>query len=116
MTRRNDAVKERKWRRVVRRWRRTGLSIRAFCGAEGIGEHLFYWWRRELARRHQHKTADYKKTAAAKSAAFVPVRVVADQGAGIEILLRGGQVVRLQSGFDRQALSQVLAILEGQSC
>ena len=116
MTRRNDAVKERKWRRVVRRWRRTGLSIRAFCGAEGIGEHLFYWWRRELARRDQHKAAAHKVTAAAKSAAFVPVRVVVDQAAGIEIVLRGGQVVRLQSGFDRQALSQVLAILEGQSC
>jgi len=44
------------------------------------------------------------------------VRVVVDQAAGIEIVLRGGQVVRLQSGFDRQALSQVLAILEGRSC
>ena len=117
MTKRNDAVKERKWRRVVRRWRRTGLSIRAFCRAEGIGEHLFYWWRRELARRDQHKAAAHNRvTAAAKGAAFVPVRVVADQGAGIEIVLRGGQVVRLQSGFDRQALSQALAILEGRSC
>jgi len=116
MTKRYDAVKERKWRRVLRRWQRSGLSIRAFCSAKRIGEHLFYWWRRELARRDQHKAAAHKVTAAAKSAAFVPVRVVADQGAGIEIVLRGGQVVRLHSGFDRQALSQVLAILEGQSC
>ena len=117
MTKRNDAVKERKWRRVVRRWRRTGLSIRAFCRAEGIGEHLFYWWRRELARRDQHKAAAHKRvTGTSKTAAFVPVRVVADQSAGIEIVLRGGQVVRLHSGFDRQALTQVLAILEGRSC
>src|SRR6516165_5990369 len=61
MTKRYDAVKERKWRRVLERWRRSGLSIRAFCGAEGIGEHLFYWWRRELARRDQHKAAAHKR-------------------------------------------------------
>lgn len=117
MTKRYDAVKERKWRRVLRRWRRSGLSIRAFCATERIGEHLLYWWRRELGRRDQRHVAENKKTAVAtKSAAFVPVRVVADQGAGIEIALRGGQVVRVQSGFDRQALTQVLAILEGRSC
>src|SRR5215510_16095532 len=99
MTKRYDGVKERKWRRVLGRWRRSGLSIRAFCGAEGIGEHLFYWWRRELAQRDKHKAAASKKvTVATKPAAFVPVRVVADQGAGIEIVLPGGQVVRLHSG------------------
>jgi hypothetical protein len=126
MTKRYDVAKERKWRRVLGRWRRSGLSIRAFCAVERIGEHLFYWWRRELARRDQHqvartraatKPAAHKRvTGTTKSAAFVPVRVVADSGAGIEIVLRGGQVVRLQTGFDQQALTQVLAILEGRSC
>ena len=117
MMKRYDGAKERKWRRVLGRWRRSGLSIRAFCATDGIGEHLFYWWRRQLAERDKQKPeASKKATAATKVAAFVPVRVVTDQGAGIEIVLRGGQVVRLQSGFDRQALAQVLAVLEGRSC
>ena len=36
--------------RVLARWRQSGLSVRAFCRAEGVNEPMFYWWRRELQR------------------------------------------------------------------
>src|SRR5262249_22671492 len=49
---------------------RSGLSIRAFCGAEGIGEHLFYWWRRELTQRDQHKAAAHRRVTGRRTRAF----------------------------------------------
>jgi hypothetical protein len=33
-----DGAKERTWRRHVSGWQRSGLSIRAYCAAEGLAE------------------------------------------------------------------------------
>jgi transposase-like protein len=46
-----DTAKERRWRETVRRFARSGLSVRAFCRRERLAESAFYFWRRELARR-----------------------------------------------------------------
>jgi len=46
-----DKGKEAWWRRTVRRQRRSGLSVRAFCQKHGVRETAFYFWRRELLRR-----------------------------------------------------------------
>ena len=43
-----DLGRESYWRIVVARWRRSDLSVRAFCQAEEISEPKFYWWRRKL--------------------------------------------------------------------
>ena len=52
-----DRGKERFWRRVVRQWRASGLSIRDFCREEGLPEGNFYAWRRILAQRDAEKPA-----------------------------------------------------------
>lgn len=49
--RRCDPQKQSHWEEVVRRWERSGQSVRQYCRAEGLGEAAFYWWRRELSRR-----------------------------------------------------------------
>ena len=43
--------KEQFWRRMVRQWRGSGLSVRAFCEEHGLSEPSFYAWRRTLAAR-----------------------------------------------------------------
>jgi hypothetical protein len=48
---RHNPAKERFWRQAIRRQRRSGLSIRAYCEENGLKEPSFYWWRRELAWR-----------------------------------------------------------------
>lgn len=40
--------REQHWRNVMERWRQSGLSVRAFCQAEGVNPPTFYWWRRQL--------------------------------------------------------------------
>ena len=36
------------WEAAIRLWKDSGLSVREFCSREGLAEHSFYSWRREL--------------------------------------------------------------------
>ena len=36
------------WEEAIRLWADSGLSVREFCAREGLAEHTFYSWRREL--------------------------------------------------------------------
>lgn len=98
------------WRQVLTRWKRSGLSVRAFCEAEGLNPMTVYWWRRELARRDQSQPA------------FLPVRILAESAEpstiGIEVVLVNGRSVRVEAGFDPRTLVCVVEALEqgGPSC
>lgn len=115
-----DRGKERFWRRMVREWRRSGLSVRAFCAEHGLAEPSFYSWRRSIAERDLH--GDQRATASARTVGndgaddrplFVPLRVVpAAAGMAFEVVLGQGRVVRVPAHFDPAALRQLLAILE----
>jgi transposase len=93
------------WRLVVARWKHSGLSVRTFCGAEGLNPGTFYWWRREVNRRDRSRSA------------FLPVRVVAEKvgpsAAGVEVILGNGRCVRVGVGFDPDTLVQTVELLEG---
>ena len=98
--------KEQFWRRMVRQWRGSGLSVRDFCTDRGISEPSFYAWRRTIAERDAN-------------AAFVPVHVVPDarpagdaSRQGLELLVSGGRVLRIGPGFDEPTLRRLLALLE----
>lgn len=99
-----DERKECQWQRWIADWRRSGLSVRAFCARRGLSEASFYGWRRVLERR------------AAGRAAFVPVHVVAGdvpvQGSPLELVLDSGRTVRVAPGFDGATLRALLAVLE----
>jgi hypothetical protein len=49
---------------------------------------------------------------------FVPVRLVEDaqSAAAVEVVLRGGRVVRVAAGFAAQTLREVVAALEDLPC
>ena len=106
-TNQRRSSKERFWRRMVRQWRSSGLSIRDFCAEQDISEPSFYAWRRTIAQR------------AAEAARFIPVHVVPDEkraasnasGQGLELVL-GARVLRIGSGFDGPTLRRLLALLE----
>ena len=109
-TGRRNLKKEAFWRRAVAGQSRSGLSVKAWCRKQGLSESSFYWWRRELARR----------TAQTGQAAFVPIRVT-EEGPGradqqIEIVLTDGRCVRVTGSVDRQALADVLDVLERRAC
>ena len=122
------ASKEQFWRRALRRYQASGLSIRAFCQREGLRECNFYAWRREIQRRDQlderpvaHPPAPPANGTQVR-ASFLPLRVLPDGLAGsaaprsIESVLSGGPTVRVPDGFDRRTLSDVLIVLGSQPC
>jgi hypothetical protein len=98
-----DAVKERFWRRRVRQWRASKLSVRVFCEQRGLREGNFYAWRRILAERD------------AEAKSFVQVQVLPDdkvaEASGLELRLAHDRVVRLDRGFDAPTLQRLLALL-----
>jgi transposase len=101
-----DPRKERHWRRLIRRWQSSGLTIREFGACHRLCQASFYAWRRELQQRDA-------------ASAFVPVRVVADDrpanATPIAIGLAGGRCVRVTPGFDPATLRQLLGVLEEAS-
>jgi hypothetical protein len=103
-----DPLKERYWRRMLRDWRRSGLTIRAFCRLHDLSEPSFYSWRRMLADRE------------AQAPTFVPVQLFDDDPAtqpgaaaagGLELFV-GGRLLRIGPSFDGPTLLRLLAVLE----
>ncbi len=118
MVKERDLAKERYWRRHVTRWRRSGLGVRAYCAAEELSEPSFYAWRRLLSERQRSRSAASAGAARAAVSPFVPVRLVeeATATAPLEVVLRGGRVVRVAAGFAVQTLRDVVAALEELPC
>ena len=113
-----DGRREARWRRIVREHERSGLGIREFCRRGKLTETAFYFWRHELQRRQAEQ--EQRRPDPPAVPAFVPVRVaehVGEPGVGrIEIELSGGRRVHVTPPVDRQALADVLAVLEGRPC
>ena len=116
MARRRDQAKERYWRAHLAAWRQSGQSVRAYCADEGLSEPSFYAWRRASA---EDDRAPGGNTVVGVSP-FVPVRLVEDtpspSAATVEVILRGGRVVRVGAGFAAQTLREVVAALEDLPC
>jgi transposase-like protein len=119
-----DRGKERFWREMVGRWRRSGVTIRAFCAEHGLSEPSFYGWRREIARRDEPIGERSARTGArsvrqAKGLpAFVPLRVTPPESAAtLEVVVGAGHIVRVAPGFDAATLRHLLAVLaEAPAC
>jgi transposase-like protein len=117
MARRDErGGKERFWRGMVARWRRTrGQStIRGFCDEHGLSEQSFYAWRRTITKRDQQSAREDELPA------FVPLRVAptaVPTSAGLEVVVGPDQIVRVPPDFDAATLRRLLAVLrEAPSC
>jgi len=62
---RRDDSKERKWRGLIERQRRSGQSVRAFCRSRDLHETSFYYWRREIGLRDRETAGGQVPTSAA---------------------------------------------------
>jgi len=123
-----DLAKERHWRRIVRRWRNSGLSVREFCDWQVLSEASFYAWRRELAKRDREAAAPSGTTVAGNTKrngtspdplpTFVQLHVVAEEALKadgrpcrtdvIEVHLPGGVRLVVPAGCDRALLRDVI--------
>jgi hypothetical protein len=94
-------------------WKKSGQSLLKFTKGRGYTEARLRWWRKQLG-----------DVPPAAPTALVPVRIMGAECAAalemqletaIEVVLRGGHVVRARRGFDAETLTAVVRALEG-SC
>ena len=124
-----DLAKERRWRRVIARWEKSGQTIVAFCERSDVRMSTFQWWRRELARRDGRPGVLRKSPRGAAStreavrgggrslAPFVAVRLSPGSSGPapqdtIEIELPGDRLVRVGPRVPHESLAMVLDCLE----
>jgi hypothetical protein len=124
-----DLALEQAWRKRMREYARSGLTIRQFCEQEGLVAHQFSWWRSELNRRDAKSTSMVNRASNRKSTQrtkpdnqslaktsqrFVPVEIKPSprDEASIEIILDQPPRLRVSSGFDAELLREVVGVLE----
>jgi len=107
--RRPDPSTRQFWQQRLERFRRSGLTVTAFCDREGISLASFYAWRRRLQRDSSPHAADAPR--------LVPVRLVTPPvSAPVELLLPSGCVLRLSPDCDLAWLRQLLPVLGVAPC
>lgn len=120
-----DLALERAWRQRMRRYERSGLTIREFCQQEDLVDHQFSWWRAELKRRataakpgkQRRKPAKKRGRQAKKvsSGTFVPLQIEPSlRSPGVEIVLEQPPRIQVTSGFDPELLLDVIRVLESR--
>ncbi|MDC3960738.1 IS66 family insertion sequence element accessory protein TnpB [Polyangium jinanense] len=107
---------ERRWRRIVEKWRRSGLPARAFAKRHRISPVTMYWWSSRLGRQD----AAHDSECAPAAPTFLPVEIIDDAPSGsmsapmtLEVVLPRGEVIRVPPGADLAQLGRVVAALRG---
>lgn len=121
---RHDAAKEKRWRRLLRQWQRSGLTGRDFCAAHGLSEPSFYAWRRAIARRDLEPTTPLPSGTlpsarrVAGDPAFLEVTLAAGTAAPstIDVIVGPGRLLRVGLGFDADLLRRLVRVLEEPAC
>jgi hypothetical protein len=95
-------------RGVMEAWRRSGLPLERFAKQRGFVAQRLRWWRAKWARAE-------KSLAVSTMPALLPVRMrdEAKRGEPVTVLLRTGHMLKVSHGFDEDAFSRVVALLEG---
>ena len=110
-------LKEKDWKGIISRAARSETSIRAFCQVEGIHEAQFYSWRRKLMDGGDYSAPrENGETGPASFALVTDQDNARSLDAGIELILAGGQRLRIGKGVDPKTLASVVAVLERDRC
>ena len=115
MARKKSGEAEARWREVLKRHARSGLSVRAFCAAEGVSGPSFYSWRRKFRdRKHgssRPPSARHPEDATGKDRLFVPLKLL-DASHPLEIIHPRGYRIQVTGEVNPVALRQVIEALD----
>lgn len=85
------------WSKLIAEQEASGLKVRPFCRERGIGEHSFYQWRKRLS---EDQTVRFAVLETKMASAETP--------AALELMLSGGERLRIGAGVDAATLRMVL--------
>lgn len=108
--------KQREWASRVSRWRESQLGREEFAAQEGVSGKRLAWWDWKLRKLGVVPPEEPRPQAQAPS--FVRLEVAEpmpsmEPAEPLELVLSGGQRVRIPVGFDASTLSRVMSVLEG---
>ena len=107
---------EQRWRPIVEEWRQSNAEMSGFCRERRVPLSSLKYWKKELALRDQKRQAKRAATEATRNALqFLPVRVLEPASAtagSVEVVLRGGRLLRVGNDFDPAVLRKLVATLE----
>jgi hypothetical protein len=117
----HERTSRREWSRRVGRWRRSGKTSKEFAAETGVNARTLLWWSSKL--RGERATAKAERMAPAdvrgKAVRGITEPAIVElAGAGVlggerfELELSGGRRLMIPAGFDADALSRLLAVLE----
>jgi len=91
----------------------SGLTLAQFANQQGVELQRLERWRRRLG--FGDAASNHKQPPVAFEEVEAPLRAPAG-GGRMEVVLRGGRVVRVDADFDADAVRRLIAVLEGPSC
>ena len=113
------AAREQEMHVLVKRWARSGLPISRFAEREGIGRTTLSRWRKRLGvggdqvRRGRPPIGAMRgeRMSTGTASMFAEVSTAIRPSVAYEIVLRGGERVRVPQDFEAGALGRLLAVL-----
>jgi transposase len=91
------------WQQLISEYQQSGLTVKAFCQKHGVGEALFYSWRKRVVAEDQ--PARFALVATNGVAPSAPVLQP------LQLVLAGGERLEIPSGTDEATLRTVLGLL-----
>jgi hypothetical protein len=100
------------WRQRIEARRASGQSVRAWCGANGIREHSFYWWRKRLGLSPRKRRPSKPVEAKPAPPAFARVVVQPSTVEPLRFRLAGGRELVLPASMDLSRVAELIAAVE----
>jgi hypothetical protein len=97
------------WRELVAQWEASTETASSFCARHGIGRGSLYMWKSRLQREGVVRDAFVPVTVRAGS---VEERATNGCEGWVEVVARGGRMVRVHGAVGASVLSQVLEAVE----
>ena len=88
------------WSRLIAEQEASGQGVSAFCQERGIKANSFYRWRRRL-----------QQSESVRFALLEPKEEIVARAFGLEVILTGGERLRVGNGIDATTLRLVLDTL-----
>lgn len=92
---------------LIADWETSGQTMAAFGARHRVSKHALGWWRWELKRRAQAMS----RSVGREAIRFVEIKAPDTQATRFEVRLANGVGVNVPAGFDRAALTELLAVL-----
>ena len=95
---------------LARQWRQSGMNARAFAEGHGVTPWTLYYWREQLTKAERPPGPRRRSG----RATLAPVHVVtsADLGGGdLEVILAGGDRVRVRASASVDLVRRVIEVL-----